>query len=207
MHRIDHVVFGVGDLDVAARRLWDECGLEAQPRSDHAGAGTANRIVPVGNDQMIELLAISDSGSPHPIVPWLARLLANGDRLLQVMIDPGEIDATAARLGEPVRELERVADDGRRIAFRLTGIAGSFGPGMLPGFVSCSEGREWRCGFEPPKHKVRTGGIRWVELGSDEAKVWAQIPDRSLPFRFVPGRPGVSAVALELDGREVVLRA
>lgn len=206
MKRIDHVVLAVRDLDATARWLWETYGLEAQPGGVHAGVGTANRIVPVGDDQFIELLTVTDSRSRHPIVPWLSAQLASGDRLLQVAVDPGDIDAEAARLGEPVQELERVAADGRRVGFRLTGIIGAFGPGLLPFFVVCSSGAEWRCGFRPPRHRVDPGGIRWVELGSPDVDVRAQVLDDSLPFRFVLGRPGVAAVALDISGAEVVLR-
>jgi len=204
--RIDHIVFAVRDLPTTARTLWEQLGLEAQPGGNHAGAGTANMLVPIGNDQFIELLTVSDPQSRHPIVPWLSKQLVDGDRLLQVAIAPDNIEATAARLQEPVRELDRVAEDGRRVGFRLTGIAGAFGPAILPFFVGCSSGREWRCGFRPARHKVTSRGILSVELGSDEARVREHVADASLPLTFAPGRPGVAAVALELDGREIVLR-
>jgi hypothetical protein len=204
--KIDHVVFAVRDLDAAAAKIWERCGLAAQPTADHGGAGTANRIIPVGGDQFVELLAISDPSSAHPIVKFLATHLANGDRLLQLAIDPGDIDAAAARLCQPVIDLVR-SHHGHDTRFRLTGIAGAFGPQLLPFFVTCSAGREWRLGYEPARHRVRAAGIRWVELGSEQASVNEQLGGASLPLRFVPGRPGVSAVALDLDGNEVVLRA
>jgi len=207
LSRIDHVVFGVRDLRAAARALWEQFGLEAQPGGDHAGAGTSNMLVPIGNDQFIELLAVSDSHSRHPIVSWLSKQLLDGDRLLQVAIDPGDLDATAARLQEPARELDRVSEDGRRVGFRLTGIVGAFGPGILPFFVACTSGHQWRCGWRPAKHRVNPHGFLWVELGSDEARVRAQVDDPSLPFKFAPGRPGISAVALNLSGTPLVIRA
>ena len=204
--RIDHIVFAVRDIDAAAREFGDRYGLEAQARAELEGSGTANRIVPVGNDQFIELLGISDAKSRHPIVRFLSAQLVQGDRLLQLAIDPGDIDSVSARLGEPVPEVVRT-NEGRRTRFRLTGVAGGFGPQLLPFFVVCAEGREWRMGYAPARHRVRAEGIRWVELGSDEALVRAQLAGAELPLRFAPGRPGVSALALALDGEEVVLRS
>src|ERR1700751_2320500 len=100
MSRIDHVVVGVRDLDAAATMLWQRYALEAQPGGVHAGAGTGNSIVPVGNDQFLELLAVLDPDSPHPIVGWLTAVLGGGDRLLALAIEPDDLDVTASRLGE-----------------------------------------------------------------------------------------------------------
>ena len=207
MLRIDHVVFGVRDLSRAATMLWERFGLEAQSGGSHAEAGTANMITPVGNDQFIELLTVSDPTSRHPIVPWLSRQLTQGDRLLQVAIEPpADIEATASRLGEPIFDVHRVSSDGRRVDFRLTGIAGAWGPDILPFFVVCSGGREWRCGYGPAHHRREPRGFLWAEPGSDPARVCGQLGEHSLPLRLLPGRPGLTAVAIDIDGEEAVLR-
>ena len=149
---------------------------------------------------------MSDPRSRHPIVAWLSKHLAEGDRLLQVPIDAGGIDAVASRLQQPVVENSRRSSDGRSVDWRLTGIAGAFGPDVLPFFVECAAGRQWRCGFRPPRHRVSAGGVAWVELGSDETRVRAQVADESMPLTLARGRPGVLAIGLRLDGREVELR-
>jgi hypothetical protein len=207
MSRIDHVVVGVRDLDAAAGTIWRRYGLEAQAGGVHTGAGTGNMIVPVGNDQFLELLAVLDPGSRHPIVGWLQRMLGDGDRLLALAIEPDDLDASAGRLGEPVTELDRVADDGRHVHFRLTGALGLLGPETLPFFVTTTAGREWRCGFRPPRHRTDASGIRWVELGGDESTIRARVADPSLPLRIVSGRRGVTAIGLALGGAEVVMRS
>ena len=206
-NRIDHIVFGVRDLKAAARTIWNDFGLQAQSGGEHPGAGTANMIVAVGSGQFIELLTVTDASSKHPIVPWLLDKLSNGDRLLHVAIQPDDLDAEASRLGEPVMTNQRLAFDGKRVGFRLTGIRGAFGPDLLPFFVETTEGGEFRDGWDRPKHRVHAGGVRWVEFGSDPSKVRAQVGEEKLPFRFVPGRAGVTAVGLDLDGAEVALRA
>jgi hypothetical protein len=204
--RIDHIVVGVRDHAAAARRLWDQYGLEAQPGGAHAGAGTANMLVPVGDDQFLELLAVTDPQSRHPIVRWLSALVSNGDRLLALAIEPDDLDATAARLAQPTIAQDRVYADGRRVSFRLTGVAGLLGPDILPFFVETTVGREWRCGSRSPSHRLAASGVEWVELGSDAARVRAQLGDGDLPITVVAGRAGVSAIGLELDGGEVALR-
>ena len=206
MARIDHIVIGVRDLESAALRMWDRYGLEAQGGGAHSGAGTANMIVPVGNDQFLELLTVTDPQSRHPIVGWLAALLSSGDRLIALAIEPDDLDATASRLGEATIAQDRVYEDGRRVGFRLTGVAGLLGPEILPFFVETTEGRELRCGSRPPRHRIETRGVRWVELGGDEARVRAQVDDDALPITVVSNRAGVTAIGLEVDGDEIVLR-
>jgi hypothetical protein len=206
MTRVDHIVIGVRDLEAAAALMWERCGLEAQPGGAHTGAGTANLLVPLGNDQFLELLTVTDTASRHPIVRWLSRLLTAGDRLIALAVEADDLDATAARLEEPVIEQDRVAADGRRVAFRLTGTRGLLGPEILPFFVETTAGKEWRCGFRPARHRVDSAGVRWVELGGDEAHIQEQLAGASLPIQVVNGRAGVTAVGLEVAGAEMVLR-
>ena len=206
MTRIDHVIIGVRDLKAAATTMWRRYGLEAQPGGAHSGAGTGNMIVPLGNDQFFELLAVLDPRSPHPIVRWLSALLVDGDRLIAVALEPDDIDATADRLGEPIIELDRVAEDGRSVHFRVTGVTGLLGSELLPFFVTTSVGREWRCGFRPPQHRAEARGIRWVELGGDESQIWTRVRDKSVSLRIKSGRPGVTAVALDVGGVETIVQ-
>ncbi|HEX9969908.1 MAG TPA: VOC family protein, partial [Acidimicrobiales bacterium] len=89
MPRVDHVVYGVRDLDVAAARLADDFGLHAEAGGEHPGFGTANRLVGLG-EAYLELLA----GPPVEAV------LGDGpDRLLGWMVVSDDIEADAARLG------------------------------------------------------------------------------------------------------------
>lgn len=164
-------------------------------------------LVPLGNDQFIELLAVTDPASRHPIVRWLSGHVAQGDRLLLVAVEPDDLDACAARLSEPVMENRRDVAGGRSVGFRLTGVSGAFGPELLPFFVETTSGHEWRCGTRPARHRVEPHGVRWVELGSDERKVRQWTGDAALPFVYAPGRPGVAAIGLDIRGGEVILRA
>ena len=56
---LDHVVWGVGDLDAAQARVERELGLPVEPGGSHVGQGTHNRIVPL-RGAYLELLAIRD---------------------------------------------------------------------------------------------------------------------------------------------------
>src|SRR5215207_9916929 len=59
MLRLDHVVYAVPDLDDAAVRVREKFGLDSTEGGRHERWGTANRIVPLG-DQYLELVAAVD---------------------------------------------------------------------------------------------------------------------------------------------------
>src|SRR6266516_548110 len=65
--RIDHVVYGVSDLKDAVRRFAAEYELQATGGGEHPEFGTRNEIIPVGPGQYIELMAVADPSSRHPL--------------------------------------------------------------------------------------------------------------------------------------------
>ena len=141
--------------------------VEAPPGGTHSGAGTGNMLVPLGNDQFFELLAVLDPKSPHPIVRWLSALLVESDRLIALAVEPDDINVNANQLGESIVDVHRVAGDGRSVHFQLTGVVGLLGPELLPFFVPTSFGREWRCGFRSPQHRAAArvfAGWNWVAM-------------------------------------------
>ena len=209
MARIDHVIVGVHSLEEASKRFLDDYGLEAQPGGRHGDAGTANMIVPIGDGQFLELLAITDPGSRHPIVGWLGSLLAEGDRLVTVAIEADDLEATAARLAEPVFPVERIGDDGRSVSWRLTGMLSAMTDATLPFFLEVVDGREWCTGWRPPRHRVEPRGISGVEFGAEPDELRARLGgDHDLPITAVPGgRPGVCSVRIRTNGDDLVVRA
>jgi hypothetical protein len=203
--RIDHVIVGVRSLEEAAARFLDEFGLEAQPGGRHGDAGTANMIVPVGNGQFLELLTITNERSTHPMVRWLSSLIADGDRLVTVAIEADDLEATAARLGEPIFPVERIGDDGRVVAWRLTGMLSTMTDSVLPFFLEVVAGREWACGWRQPRHRVEPRGITHIEFGGDE-RVRDRLGGDALPISIAGGRPGVLGVTIDAAEGEFTVR-
>ena len=205
--RIDHLMFAVTDLRRAANWLFDTFGLEAQPGGHQGNAGTGNWYVPLGRDQFIEVIAVTNPESRHPVVKTLQKHLASGDRLYSFGIEVDDIEATARRVGEPVYDNETNHDDGRTISFKLTGVSGLIGRGpLMPHFLQTIDGRQWRGAFRQSQHKVATDGIARVEYGGDPKAIAAWIDDPSLPIKVTEGKEGLLAAYLRLDGREVELR-
>ena len=57
---MDHIVVCVPDLAEAAREYEEQFGLTSIEGGRHAGHGTANRLIPLG-DQYIELVAVVEA--------------------------------------------------------------------------------------------------------------------------------------------------
>jgi Glyoxalase-like domain len=60
---IDHIVWGVDDLDRAAAQVQERYGLASVPGGRHPGWGTANRIIPLG-PSYLELATPGTSRQP-----------------------------------------------------------------------------------------------------------------------------------------------
>lgn len=184
MLRVDHVVYGVRDLEAAAERLRRDFGLSSVAGGSHPGFGTSNRLVGLG-DSYVELLA----GPPVDAV------LGDGaDRLLGWMLRTDDVDAEGERLGLDVIAMSRDRPDGVELRWRLAGW-GLGGP--LPVFI------QWDTPWEP-------GGearLAWVEVAVNPTSLADWVAGADLPVRYAEGDPGVHAVGIRSpDGREVVLR-
>lgn len=186
MPRVDHVVYGVKDLDAAAERLATRFGLPSVEGGVHPQFGTSNRLVGLG-DTYLELLA----GPP------VAAVLGDGpDRLLGWMVRTDDIEGVAARLGLEVLAMSRTRPDGEELSWRLAGW-GLGGP--YPVFI------QWDTPWEP-------GGearLEWVGVAISPVVLrdWVGGDDDELPVRYTAGDAGVHEVGVRLaDGREVVIR-
>jgi hypothetical protein len=205
---LDHVLFAVSDLDAAARELEARHGLASVKGGRHAGWGTANRIVPLG-DAYIELITVVDSGEaersafgrwvaggiqPRPAQPlgWVART--------------DELDEVAGRLGLDVSAGSRARRDGRILSWRLAGVEEAAAEPSLPFFVEWGEGTPLpgRTSVTHPAGAVR---LARLELSGDSARVSAWLGNEGLPLTVRQGEPAVTAVALATDAGEVILGA
>src|SRR3954465_7163221 len=101
--RLDHVIYGTTDLDVAQRRIERELGLDVLPGGRHVGQGSHNRIGPLG-DGYLELMAIHDPGeaAKNPFGQVLLEVLAV-ERLVGWAVRVEDIHAARERNRPPIR--------------------------------------------------------------------------------------------------------
>jgi len=185
--RIDHVIYATRDLDAAAARLEAEHGLVAAGGGRHAGIGTENRIVPLGGGYL-ELIAVVDHAEAERSALGGAlanRILVRREGLMAWVVGVEDVVAEAERTGADVSTIER---DGLRA--QLAGVATAMAEPALPFFIRRDPG------IADPGEGSDAGGIAWVEVSGDAARLRAWLGGGELPVRVTEGEPAVLAVGI-----------
>jgi hypothetical protein len=208
--RIDHAVYAVRDLDVAADRLLTRHGLAAVSGGHHPRWGTANRIVPLGEDY-VELLAVVDPGvgSATTLGRTLLDLTSGGDRWFAVCLADDDLASTAARLDLPISRGSRTLPEGSVIWWRSAGLEDPRREPGFPFFIAWDVVPELHPGrTAAPAHPSGAVGIAWADVVGDRQRFDRWLGPQDLPLRIVDGAtPGVVAVGLRTaEGEDVVLR-
>ncbi|HSR25840.1 MAG TPA: VOC family protein, partial [Candidatus Eisenbacteria bacterium] len=123
---VDHIVYGVDDLEVGVAELADRLGVRPAPGGRHVGRGTHNALAALGGGAYLEVIAL-DPEQPRPagplpfgldrrrlprLVGWASRtadIEGQRARALERGYDPGE-----------VRSMSRRRPDGLLLEWRLT---------------------------------------------------------------------------------------
>lgn len=201
MLAIDHVVLGVRDLDVAGDRLLEDHGLASTAGGRHANWGTANRLVPLGDDYL-ELIAVVDAeqASRTALGRAITELTADGDRWFSICLASDDVDPIAERLGLPVSPGARTRPDGVEVRWRGAGVDAPSRPLWLPFFITWETGPDLHPGRTPIEHPSGANGIGWVEVGGDPERLATWLGAAELPIRVVDAEPEVRRVALTTAG-------
>jgi hypothetical protein len=202
---IDHVIYGVVDIDAAAERLRREHGLGSVPGAIHLG-GTTNLIVPLAPPTFIELLGVGDPTLGDGA--WLSQTLAGRDRVLWWALGTDDLDESARRRGLPVQSGRMDMSDGPPRTFRTTGMP-QF---PLPFFISYDIETEARLQlsetrYRDARHECEPGAFAFVEAGGAPEFLDTWLGDHGLPVRHAPTTaPGICAVGIETARGQVVIR-
>lgn len=200
--RIDHVIYATDSLSNEVDRFRERYGLTAGGGGAHSRLGTRNALVPIGGRQYIELMAVTAPGASF-LASGVSEILATGNRLFAVSIEPDDLDATASRLGLEVEAGERRSTSGKVVRWRMAGLRVAVGPLHLPFFIDWGDS-------DPdldPSLNPTVGGIEWIELGGDGNSVRAWLGDEgALPLRFREGPPGPLALALRGESGTLVIQ-
>jgi hypothetical protein len=205
---LDHVLIAVADLSSAARKMEKRYGLASVEGGRHAGWGTANRIVPLG-ETYLELITVVDEGeaATSTFGRWVAAGIGSAPgRPLGWVVRTNRIDEVAQRLGLPVSAGSRPGRDGRTLRWRLAGVEEASAKPALPFFVEWGEGTPLP-GRTPAVHLAGEVRVERVELGGDRARVSEWLGADRLPIAVTAGRPAVTAIVLAAGERELVVEA
>lgn len=201
---IDHVIYGVVDIEAAAARLHDEYGLNAIPGGLHLG-GTTNMFVPMKPPLFLELLGVGDTSKADGA--WLAQVLEGRDRPLWWALGVDNLEETAARRGLAIQAGTGETADGTRVNFRSAGMPRF----PLPFFIDFPVAHEqrmatWQRRLELANHENAPGGYTFVEVGEPLEMLDSWLGDHNLPVRSVGGTIGIKGVGIETERGEIVIR-
>ncbi len=210
MLHVDHVIYGVRDLDAAAHHLYRKHGLASVVGGRHPAWGTENRIVPLG-DAYLELMTVFDPelAARTPLGRFVARCIARGDGFLGWMAAGEGFEDRAAALELQPESFSRRRPDGGEVRWRLAGLETMIAEPPLPAYIAWDDKQAFP-GRMPLAHRgLRPRGFAWLELAGDERRLQDWLgATAGLPLRIVNGKPaGLRAAAIALGyGDEIVIR-
>ncbi|HEU5225702.1 MAG TPA: VOC family protein [Actinomycetota bacterium] len=206
MLRLDHVVYAVPDLDEAAVRFRREFGLDSNEGGRHERWGTANRIVPLG-DQYLELVAAVDESKAAETAFGRSVLerAANGGSWFTIAAAVDDLDAVARRLGLEVGSGSRTRPDGQTVRWRMAGLDDPRREAWMPFFLTWDIPNELHPGRARAGHGVRATGIAWVEVRGDAERLRTWLGGDELPIRVTDDEPGIHRVAISTPDGELVI--
>ncbi len=185
--RIDHVIYATQDLAAAAERLEADHGLRATGGGRHTGLGTENRIVPLGGGYL-ELIAVADHAEAEGSALGAAlaeRIRERGEGLMGWVVAVEDVVAEASRTGAELSTIER---DGLRA--QLAGVSMAMADPSLPFFIRRDPG------IADPGEGGDAGGIAWIEVSGDAARLRSWLDGAELPVRVSDGAPALLAVGI-----------
>jgi hypothetical protein len=206
MLRLDHVVYAVPDLDYAAVRFREEFGLDSTEGGRHERWGTANRIVPLG-DQYLELVAVVDvpMAAETEFASGVLERAAGGGGWFTMAAVADDLDAVASRLGIEVGSGSRTRPDGQTVRWRMAGLDDPRREAWMPFFLIWDISDELRPGRARAGHGVRATGLGRVEVGGDAERLRTWLGGDELPIRVSDGEPGIHRVAISTADGELVI--
>lgn len=123
---VDHIVYGVSDLNAGVDELSERLGVRAIPGGKHVGRGTHNALLGLGGRSYLEIIAIDpDQAQPVEAVSFALDSLVL-PRLVGWAISVTDIDQRARAARErgydpgPVQSMSRRRPDGELLEWRLT---------------------------------------------------------------------------------------
>lgn len=198
---VDHVIVCVDNLDEAARRFEKEHGVVSIEGGRHRGHGTANRLIPLG-ENYIELLAVVAPGEAKTSVlgTWaMQRAAVPG--AAAVCLGTDDIDPICERLGLEPTPMSRLTPDGAVLEWRLAGMKQAF-TYNLPFFIQwniADELHPGRIDADHPAGRVRLEGTTiWGNAAHvTRLREWAPDPrdlsysqgERGVTYRLVTETP------------------
>jgi Glyoxalase-like domain len=203
---LDHVLISVADLSSAVAKFEARYGFSSIEGGRHAGWGTANRIVPLGQTYL-ELVAVVDpkEAAQSAFGRWVGA--ARPGQPLGWAVRTDDLDAVAARLGLSVGSGSRLTATGELLRWRIAGVERSMVEPSLPFFIQWAP-ETVLPGTAGVEHAAAVTGIKEliVECDPDRFTSWLGGAHR-LPVTVRPGSRRVVAILLSTESGDVLMGA
>ncbi len=205
--RIDHVLLAVPDLDGAGAMLLDEHGLGSVEGGRHTGWGTANRVVPLGDRQYLELVGVVDEteATASAFGSAVRALVEQGGGLLGWCVEVDDADGHAERLGLSVIEGSRRRPDGVTLSWRTAGVEAAMAEQWRPFFLEWRIPEDAHPGRVNASHRVEPAGIAWIEVACDLQALREWLDDPTFDVKLGEGPPGLLSMGIATGAGEVVV--
>jgi Glyoxalase-like domain len=200
---LDHVLIPLADLSRAVTEFERRYGLVSVEGGRHADWGTANRIVPLG-DNYLELVAVVDpaEASQSAFGQWVANARAGQPLGWGVRTD--DLGAVAERLGLNIGAGSRFTATGDLLSWRIAGVERAMAEPWLPFFI------EWAAGSQLPgridvQHPAAATGIKQLIVAGEPNRLLSWLDGHRLPVTLADGDSGVIGVVLSTRSGEIVV--
>ena len=185
---MDHLVFGVSDLQHGIDLIEQRTGVRARFGGRHQGRGTHNALMGLGERQYLEIIAPDpeQAGTLPTMFPHLANLTEPQFIAWAVAVDDIEAIASKARaahyqLREPVNG-SRMRPDGKMLTWRSLVIAAPAIP-LVPFFIQWGRDTPHPSQDAPPGCKLTSLAIEHPEAD----RIQAMLQTLGVDVKVVPG--------------------
>lgn len=204
---VDHLVYGVEDLDAAVEELEERLGVRPTTGGRHVGRGTYNVLLALGGPAYLEIIAIDPEQPPPPgPVPFaldrltLPRLVGWASRTDDL---EARVAAARARGFDPgdVRDMNRRRPDGGLLEWRLTSHVPDPARLVVPFLI------DWGSAQHPSD--TAPSGVELIELAAehpDPPAVRAELEALGVTLPVTEGPEPALVATLDTPRGRVVLR-
>ena len=139
MNHLDHIVIAAQDLQQGVDYLRSTLGIEVPPGGKHKSMATHNRVMQLGNDAYLELIAIDPDGESPRHPRWFAldssgmrAAIREQPRLITWVMNTTNLADLAGNAGFDIGKPTELSRDDLRWEFALPDDGRLLGDGMLP---------------------------------------------------------------------------
>ncbi|HEY5738282.1 MAG TPA: VOC family protein, partial [Gammaproteobacteria bacterium] len=199
MNRLDHIVVAATTLEQGAEYLRGLLGIEVPVGGVHATMGTHNRLMQLGDDSYLELIAIDPAGTVPARPRWfgldtalLRAAIAQRPRLITWVMNTPDLAAVAAAGDFAIGTPTALSRDGLSWEIALTDDGRLLADGLLPYCI------QWHSSPHPSRAMADLGcrlkkltlhhsrpdwlAARLATLGATDLVEIDEIPDSESPY-------------------------